>query len=167
EMTRGPLLMQNWTAGLVLTSSIRRKGFTMKTFFKFAFTVALSAAFVVCANAATPRDVQTFQTSAGVLKITPINHANALIEAGGKVIYIDPTKNGDFTGLPQADLILISHDHGDHVDHDLTSIKTISKADTEIWTPAAVHEFVTNSTVVGNGETKKWGPFTIESVPAY
>ena len=33
---------------------------------------------------------QVFPTAAGPVSITPLNHASTLIEAGGKVIYIDP-----------------------------------------------------------------------------
>src|SRR5207249_2948354 len=33
-----------------------------------------------------------FLTSAGPVKITPLNHASTLIEAGGKTIYLDPAK---------------------------------------------------------------------------
>lgn len=119
-------------------------------------------AFAASANA----QVQVFKTSAGDVKITPVYHASLYIEAGGKVIYIDPAKPGVFNG-PKADLILITHDHGDHVDHDLTSINMVKKDGTEIWAPAAVHEFVTAATVMTDNETKKWGKFTIESVPAY
>ena len=111
--------------------------------------------------------VQTFDTSAGPVKITPVYHASVLLEGGGKVIYIDPAKPADFTGLPPADLILITHEHGDHVDMDQASIKKVSKTDTQIWTPATVAKFVTNAGVMGNGETKKLGNWTIEAVPAY
>jgi L-ascorbate metabolism protein UlaG (beta-lactamase superfamily) len=131
--------------------------------------IALCFGFVAFAASAHAQAgaVQTFKTSAGDLKITPVFHASLFIEAGGKVIYIDPTKPGNFAGLPKADLILITHDHGDHVDHDGTSINVVKKDGTEIWTPSAVHGFITTSTVMGNGETKKWGKFTIEAVPAY
>ena len=138
----------------------------MRLYLSIALCIVF-AGFAASARDATARDVQTFKTSAGPVKITPVMHASVLIEAGGKIIYIDPAKPGDFSGLPQADLILITHEHGDHVDHDLASIKAISKAGTEIWAPSAVHEFVTNATVVGNGETKTWDKFTIEAVPAY
>ena len=37
-------------------------------------------------------DTQTFPTSAGPVKITPLYHASTLIEAGGKTIYLDPAK---------------------------------------------------------------------------
>src|ERR1700687_5398622 len=78
---------------------------------------------------------QTFSTSAGEVKITPLVHASTLIQAGGKTIYVDPAKPAKLTGLPRADLILISHIHPDHMDP--ASIKEVSKAETEILAPAA------------------------------
>ena len=109
------------------------------------------------------RPVQDF----GPVKITPIYHATLLIQAGGKNIYVDPAKPASFTGLPKADLILITHEHGDHVDQDQTSIKAISKPDTEIWAPASVQKFVTQAKVISDGETKKWEKWTIEAIPSY
>jgi hypothetical protein len=61
---------------------------------------------------------QTFPTSSGPVQITPLNHASTLIEAGGKVIYLDPAKPVKFDGQPKADLILITDIHGDHMDPD-------------------------------------------------
>jgi hypothetical protein len=55
------------------------------------------------------------QTSQGPLRITPIFHASVMLEFGGKVMYVDPSR-GDFAGLPPADLIFITHTHGDHLD---------------------------------------------------
>ncbi|MGA8345774.1 MAG: hypothetical protein WB781_27845, partial [Candidatus Sulfotelmatobacter sp.] len=57
-------------------------------------------------------EAQVFPTSAGPAKITPLNHASTLIEAGGKTIYLDPAKPAKLTGLPKADLILITDIHG-------------------------------------------------------
>jgi len=111
------------------------------------------------------RPVQTFQTSAGPVKITPVYHASLEIEAGGKVIILDPAKPASFAGLPQADLILISDIHGDHMDPDM--IKTVSKDGTEIIAPPAVVKTVTTATPISNGETKKWGGWTIEAIPMY
>src|SRR5579863_6737354 len=81
----------------------------------------------VSANAQMARPVQTFDTSAGPVKITPVFHASLEIEAGGKVIIIDPAKPANFSGLPQADLILITDIHGDHMDPEL--LKSVKKAD--------------------------------------
>jgi L-ascorbate metabolism protein UlaG (beta-lactamase superfamily) len=112
---------------------------------------------------------ETVETSAGQVKITPIYHATAMIEGGGKVIYIDPAKPANFAGLPKADLILITHEHPDHVDQDLTSIKAISKPETKIWATEAVAKFVPNAMIFYNGEIKRLDRdgWMIEVVPAY
>src|ERR1039457_245898 len=108
---------------------------------------------------------QTFQTSAGVVKITPLYHASILIEAGGKVIYVDPAQPAKLDGLPKADLILISHLHPDHMDP--ASIAQISKAGMEILAPPMVLEKVSSAKPMSNGESKTWHGWTIEAVPAY
>ena len=58
----------------------------------------------------------TVSTSQGPLKITPIKHASVMLEFGGKVIHVDPWSQGDYTGLPKADVIFITDIHGDHMD---------------------------------------------------
>ncbi len=117
------------------------------------------------AHAQTARPVQTFDTSAGPVKITPVYHASLEIEAGGKIIIIDPAKPANFAGLPQADLILITDIHGDHLDADM--IKAESKGGTEIIAPAAVAKTVTTAKVLGNGEKTTWGAWKIEAIPMY
>ncbi|MEO8131049.1 MAG: MBL fold metallo-hydrolase, partial [Bryobacteraceae bacterium] len=62
------------------------------------------------------RPVQEFKTSAGMVKITPIRHASMMIEAGGQLIQVDPYSQGNYEGLPAADVILITDIHGDHMD---------------------------------------------------
>src|ERR1700681_4158165 len=126
---------------------------------------AAMALFAVSAQAQMERPAQTFKSSAGPIKITPVYHASLEIEAGGKVIVVDPAKPASFTGLPQADLILITDIHGDHLDPDL--IKAESKAGTDIIAPAAVAKTVTTAKVIGNGEKTTWGDWTIEAIPMY
>jgi L-ascorbate metabolism protein UlaG (beta-lactamase superfamily) len=108
---------------------------------------------------------QVFSTTAGSVKITPLFHASTLIEAGGKIIYLDPAKPAKFADRPKADLILITDIHGDHMDPE--SIKEISKAGTDILAPPAVVQTVTTAKPLANGETKTWGDWTIEAIPAY
>jgi L-ascorbate metabolism protein UlaG (beta-lactamase superfamily) len=135
------------------------------------FACAALFMFAACAQAQMPtqtqppRPVQTFDTSAGPVKITPVYHASLEIEAGGKVIIIDPAKPAKFAGLPQADLILITDIHGDHLDPVL--IKAESKSSTQIIAPAAVAKTVTAAKVIGNGEKTTWGDWTIEAIPMY
>jgi len=88
-----------------------------------------------------------------------------MLEAGGKVVHIDPWSSGNYDGQPQADLILITDIHGDHMDPKI--LPKISKTGTMILAPAAVAETVTSATVIRNGETKTVGPFTIEALPMY
>jgi L-ascorbate metabolism protein UlaG (beta-lactamase superfamily) len=119
----------------------------------------------VSARAQMERPAQTFKSSAGPIKITPVYHASLVIEAGGKVIVVDPAKPAVFTGLPQADLILLTDIHGDHMDPAL--IASESKAGTEIIAPSAVVKTVTTASPISNGEKKTWGGWTIEAVPMY
>src|SRR6202021_2094885 len=89
----------------------------------FAIFVLLA---VVASRAQSNRPSQTFDTSSGPVKVTPLYHATMVIEAGGKNIYVDPAKPANFTGLPKADLILITDIHGDHMDPE--AIAAISKS---------------------------------------
>ena len=131
--------------------------------FTLCFTLASLAGMTTLTHAAA--EPQSFPTSTGPVKITPLNHASTLLEAGGKVIYLDPAKPVKFAGLPKADLILITDIHGDHMDPD--SIKEVSKSDTEIFAAPAVVGTVTTAKPVANGESKTWQGWTIEAVPAY
>jgi L-ascorbate metabolism protein UlaG (beta-lactamase superfamily) len=117
------------------------------------------------AYAAPQRPVQEFPTSAGAVRITPVQHASLVLEAGGKVIHIDPVSSGNYDGLPAADLILITDIHGDHMDPKI--LPKLQKTGTMILAPEAVAKTVTAATVIRNGESKSVGPFTIEAVAAY
>lgn len=121
---------------------------------------ALFVAFALSAFAA--RTVEEFKTSAGTLKITPIQHASLMIEAGGQVIQVDPAQ-GNFDGLPPADLVLITDIHGDHFV--AANINKVKKANAMVIAPAAVQ--FPGTTVMHNGDTKKVGAWTIEAIPMY
>src|SRR5713226_9846777 len=123
------------------------------------------SSFVLSSVAYAATAPQTFPTSAGEVKITPLYHASTLIEAGGKTIYLDPAKPAKFAGSPRADLILITDIHPDHMDP--ASIAAISKAGTDILAPPAVVATVTTAKPIANGETKTWQGWTIEAIPAY
>ncbi len=132
----------------------------MKLIFALLYTLAVMSTSAYAA--AVP---QTFQTSAGPVKITPLYHASTMIEAGGKVIYVDPAKPAKLAGLPKADLILITHIHSDHMDP--SSIAETSKTSTELIASPSVVETVKNAEPITNGETKTWQGWTIAAVPAY
>ena len=127
--------------------------------------VAALSALCACIALAASHSSDTFQTSAGPVKITPLQHASLMIEAGGKVIQVDPVGPDMYTSLPKADLILITDIHGDHMSP--PTIAQVKQADTVIVAPAAVAKTVTDAQVLNNGESKKWAGWTIEAIPMY
>jgi len=104
---------------------------------KLFFCILLGALPAVTAPA---RPVQDISTSAGTVKITPINHATLMLEGGGKVILVDPTSAGNYEGLPPADIILITDIHGDHMDP--KALPKVQKDGTVIFAPEAVAKSV-------------------------
>jgi L-ascorbate metabolism protein UlaG (beta-lactamase superfamily) len=130
----------------------------MKAFLSTIFSLLVTASLAFS-------QTQTFSTSAGPVKITPLYHASTLIEAEGRTIYLDPAKPAKFSGHPKADLILITDIHGDHMDP--ASIAEVSGPATEIMAPPAVVKTVTTAKPIANGETKTWQSWTIEAIPAY
>ena len=128
--------------------------------------LAVLSLFVACGLIAQPaRPVEEIKTSAGVLKITPIRHASLMLEAGGEVVHVDPWSQGNYEGLPKADLVLITDIHGDHMDP--KALPGVKKDGTKILAPAAVQKTVTEAQVIANGEKKTNGKWTIEAIPMY
>ena len=92
-----------------------------------------------------------------------LGHDSFRIEAGGKVIYIDPwqIKEG-----PQADIIMITHDHFDHCSPD--DVAKIRGEKTAILAPkAAASNLPQPVTVVKPGDALKVEGIEIKAVPAY
>jgi len=112
-----------------------------------------------------PSQVQTFATANGPVRIAPIYHATAAIEAGADRIVIDPAHPANISGLPQADLILITDIHSDHMD--LGEVATLSKPGTVVIAPAAVQKTITQARVLANGESTTWRRWRITAVPMY
>lgn len=88
-----------------------------------------------------------------------------MIEAGGKVIHVDPWIQGNYEGVPKADIVLITDIHGDHMDP--KALELVKKEGMQVLAPAAVVEKITTATAIKNGESKTVGAFTIEAVPMY
>ena len=108
--------------------------------------------------------VETFETGASPVKITPVQHATVMIEAAGKIIYVDPAQ-GKLEGMPLADMILITDIHGDHMSQ--PNIDKIKREGTVIFGPPAVVEKMDVVNSIPNGQSKTWEGWTIEAVPAY
>lgn len=72
--------------------------------------------FTFPATAKEPYQTDIIKTSAGDLKITFIGHGALMFAFGTKILHVDPvTKVADYEKLPQADVILITHEHYGHL----------------------------------------------------
>ncbi|MCE4563802.1 MBL fold metallo-hydrolase [Maribellus sp. CM-23] len=107
-----------------------------------------------------------FKTSEGELAITFIGHGTLMLEFNGKVIHVDPVSQyADYESMPKADLVLITHEHGDHLDP--KAIDAVKKESTRIVLTESCSPKYTGTDVMKNGDTKVFGTITVEAVPAY
>ena len=110
-----------------------------------------------------------FKTSGGDLTMTFVGHGTLMFEFNGMVIHIDPTmREAKYQDMPDADLILVTHQHGDHLD--ITAINHILKKDCEVvMTPVCLEnlENFDQAVVMKNGDKKTVKDIPIEAIPAY
>ena len=124
----------------------------------------LASVFLAAAAAGFAAAPEEFATAKGTVQIIPIQHASLILKAGGKVMYVDPAQ-GTYDGLPQADYILITDIHGDHMAPAI--VEKLKKASTVIVTPKAAADKFPGAIVMANGETKTVGEFQVEAIPMY
>ena len=135
-------------------------------------TLLFTLAYIVFSFAAIADNTfeeDIIKTSAGDLKITFIGHGTIMFTFGSTVIHVDPwSRLADYTKLPKADLILITHEHGDHLD--MKAIEILQTKKTAIvWTEscAAQFEHVKDGIVMKNGDSKTGAGLLVTAVPAY
>jgi L-ascorbate metabolism protein UlaG (beta-lactamase superfamily) len=124
--------------------------------------------FVFATNAAAQEAFETdiIKTSAGDLRITFLGHGTLMFAFGGKIIHVDPVSAGaDYTKLPKADLVLITHHHGDHFD--TKALEILRKEKTVLVMTEICAQQVKGGIVMKNGDVKVIGGLKIEAVPSY
>lgn len=111
----------------------------------------------------------TYQTALTPVEITFIGHGTLMLRFGEIVLHVDPVMaETDYSALPKADYILVTHHHSDHFDP--VAIRKLVKSTTTIICTRActeISEDLPQLTVLQNGESANPGDFTIEAVPAY
>ena len=121
--------------------------------------------FGISVNGAT-FDKDTFKTSKGDLVITFVGHGTLMMEFNDKVIHVDPVGMfADYSTLPKADMILVTHSHGDHLD--INVIKQLKKEGTIVVESEACKETYPDGLVLKNGDSVKYFDVDVDAVPAY
>jgi L-ascorbate metabolism protein UlaG (beta-lactamase superfamily) len=130
-----------------------------------AFATGLLLITIAVPIHAGPR-TDTLETSGGALEITPLGHASVMFKYRGQVIHVDPFgKMADYSKLPKADLVLITHEHFDHFDPD--ALRKIMKEKTPVVSTEVVSRKLKHVSVMRNGDVKEIMGLNIEAVPAY
>jgi L-ascorbate metabolism protein UlaG (beta-lactamase superfamily) len=131
--------------------------------FGLSFLFPLGCGF---AAAGEPFQKDTIKTIAGDLTITFIGHGTLVFSFDGKEIHIDPwSKLADYSGFPKADIILITHDHRDHLDPQ--AIRLIRKDQTIVVCSKACGNQIKDGIIMKNTEIRNFGGVIVEAVPAY
>ena len=120
----------------------------------------------------------TVATSNGNLVIHPVHHAGIVFTWNGKRIVADPTSYppgpnsgaADFKGANPPDLILITHEHGDHFS--VPTLTDLAGANTVIVVPQSVFDKLpaalqAKAKVMKNGDKGTFAGVPLEAVPEY
>lgn len=105
-------------------------------------------------------------TSAGPLDLTFLGHGTLMLTFKGTIVHIDPYSTvADYAALPRADLILLTHDHADHLDE--AALALVRTPATDIVLPPVCADRVPGGLILKNGETRTVRGITVTAVPAY
>ncbi|MCX6565371.1 MAG: MBL fold metallo-hydrolase [Candidatus Aminicenantes bacterium] len=105
-------------------------------------------------------------TKLGDLRIFFLGHASLMFTWEGLVVHVDPVlAEADYSGLPKADIVLITHDHFDHLDP--KAVAALHRPSTEIVGNAESKAKIPHTQALKNGEKISIQGVGIEAVPAY
>jgi L-ascorbate metabolism protein UlaG (beta-lactamase superfamily) len=122
--------------------------------------------FTFSADAMEPFETDIIKTSDGDLKITFIGHGTLMFAFNQQIIHVDPfSKVADYAKLPKADVILITHEHFDHLD--LKALEQIRTEKTKVVLTEACSKQVKNGIIMKNGDVQTVNGLKIQSIPAY
>lgn len=109
----------------------------------------------------------------GEISVTPIGHASLYLDYKDELIAVDPySEVADYSALPDATAILITHDHYDHYDPE--AIREIATPETTFIAPPKVAAllredgFEQRIITLANGDSAEYKDLIrIDAVPAY
>ena len=107
-----------------------------------------------------------FATAKGDLRITFLGHGSLMLEWDGKVVHVDPySRVADYDSLPKADLVLITHEHADHLD--VLAVSAVRKKSTQIVMTELCRSSIEDGIIMRNGDVTVVQGVPMEAVPAY
>lgn len=146
----------------------------MKPSFKlFILTFALCA-MTACGPKVLPVELingdgplKIYQTPDGEqLGVELLGHGSVRFSFNDKNFYVDPYSNvADYSKYPAADIIFISHSHGDH--YDVKALDCIANENTPFVISPTVPQYNGNCTVVKAGDSYDFEGVHVDIVEAY
>ncbi|MDD8015247.1 MAG: MBL fold metallo-hydrolase [Acidobacteriota bacterium] len=128
--------------------------------------LGLSIAGMSLASASRKLEEDVIATRDGDLVITFVGHGSLMFRHKDKIIHIDPVSaETDYERLPKADIILITHEHFDHLD--IEALKILKKEGTRIVMSESCSDKCPGGTVMKNGGKIDVLGYAVEAVPAY
>lgn len=106
-------------------------------------------------------------TDAGELTVHAVHHGTMVLSLGSTTVWVDPWSQGDLTGHPPADVLLITDIHPDHLDAD--AIAKVTTDSTIVVAPKAVDDALEHPVahVLANGESVTVAGIGITATPMY
>lgn len=113
----------------------------------------------------------TYKTANGTFSVHPVSHASMVLDTDNGVVYVDPVGGAEkYNALPKADMIFITHEHGDHLN--VETLQALIGDDTRLLTNPAVlaklpAELAEKAIAIGNGDSADMNGIQVEAIAAY
>jgi len=105
--------------------------------------------------------------------VYPISHASFVMTTPNGTIYVDPVGDAAaYDGLPAADVILVTHEHGDHFNAETLAALVSADQPTPLYTNPAVYALLpagmqAQATALANGDSATVNGVVMDTIPAY
>jgi L-ascorbate metabolism protein UlaG (beta-lactamase superfamily) len=142
----------------------------MRNNFKGRLSVlVLSLTISVMATNSSAQDIPEYDkvnTAAGNVVMNFIGHGSLMFRLDTFSIYIDPvSSSGNYKNLPRADVILVTHEHSDHLD--LNLISELKRPGTLVFSSVKATEKLPWAMAMKPGDRQEVNGIVIEAVHAY
>ena len=133
---------------------------------KKIFLTLIFTAMIIPGFSQEPPEFDKISTSVGIVEMHFVGHGSLYFKVNGFFIYIDPVRSsGNYDFLPKADIILVTHEHGDHLDPKL--IDDLKKPGTLLFCNENSTSKVPWGMAMKAGDRQEINNIIIEAVPAY